>query len=175
MGVLESIRHGCSDPHRFVHRKLLLSVDAVSERLACQIGHHIEEEAIGFPGIIERQDVGVSQLRRDLNLREEALGSDNGSQFRLQDLEGHLSVVLDVGGEIDGSHAARAELTLDRVAALEGGVQTGGGIGHGAKDARGLAGRQAHGRQASGRWGIIPGSNVGLSARADRCLHCALL
>ena len=33
----------------------------------------------------------------------------------------------------------------------------------------------APGGTASGRWGIIPGSNVGLSARADRCLHCALL
>ena len=107
----------------------------VSERLACQIGHYVEEEAIGFPGIMERQDVRVGQIRGDLNFREETLGSDNGSQFRPQDLEGHLAAVLDVVGEVDLGHPAFTYLTLDGVAAFEGGVQAGDGVRHGGQNA----------------------------------------
>jgi hypothetical protein len=39
--------------------------------------------------------------------------------------------VLEVVGQVDRGHAALTELALDDVAAFEGNVQTGDGIGHG--------------------------------------------
>jgi hypothetical protein len=59
------------------------------------------------------------------------LRPDDCGQLRLQDLERDLALVLEVVGQVDGGHAAFAELTLDGVSAFEGGVQAGDGIGHG--------------------------------------------
>ena len=47
--------------------------------------------------------------------------------------ERHLALVLQVLGQIDPSHAALTEFTLDRVAAFQGCVQACGGIRHGDK------------------------------------------
>ena len=46
------------------------------------------------------------------------------------DLEGDLALVLEVVGQVDSGHPALTDLTLDAVAALEGGVEAGDGIGH---------------------------------------------
>ena len=61
--------------------------------------------------------------------------ASEGGQLGLQDLQRDLSFVLEVVGQVDGGHAALTEFTVDGVAALEGGVQTGDGIGHGQQGA----------------------------------------
>ena len=71
------------------------------------------------------------EVRRDLDLAEEPFGPDDGTQFRLQDLQGHLPVVLEVLRQVHGGHTALAEHSLDLVAAFQGDVQAGGGVlGH---------------------------------------------
>ena len=49
------------------------------------------------------------------DLPHEAVAADHGGELGLQDLEGDLAVVLEVFGELDGGHAALAELALDAV------------------------------------------------------------
>ena len=71
------------------------------------------------------------EVGRGLDLGQEALGPNYGSQLGLQHLEGDLALVLEVIGQIDRRHAALTEFTLDGVAAFEGCVQTSDGIGHG--------------------------------------------
>ena len=71
------------------------------------------------------------EIGRDLDLGQEALGPDHRGQLRLQDLERDLSVVLDVVGEVDGSHPALADVTLDAVPTFQRSVQTGSDVGHG--------------------------------------------
>ena len=56
-----------------------------------------------------------------LDLHHEPLGAEHGGELGLQDLERDLAVVLEVLGEVDGGHAALAELALDAVAVGEGG------------------------------------------------------
>ena len=51
-----------------------------------------------------------------LHFREEALGAERGGELGAQDLDGDVAIVLEVVREIDGGHAARAELALDAVA-----------------------------------------------------------
>lgn len=70
------------------------------------------------------------QVRRGLDLGEEALGAHHGRQLRLEYLEGDLTLVLQVAGEVDGRHPARAELALDPIAAAEGRVEPADGFGH---------------------------------------------
>ena len=52
---------------------------------------------------------------------EEALGADHRGEFRLQNLDGDLTIVLEILGETDRSHAACAEFPLDAVAVGKGG------------------------------------------------------
>ena len=70
------------------------------------------------------------QVGGDPDLGEEALGAEHGGELGPQDLEGDLAVVLAVVGEVDGGHAAAAELAFDGVAVAEG-VAQGVGYGHG--------------------------------------------
>ena len=57
----------------------------------------------------------------DLDLGEEAIAADDGAQLGVQDLDGDLAAVLQVLGEVDGGHAALAELALEAVAVGQGG------------------------------------------------------
>ena len=135
MGMVERVGYGGSDPHCFINRKLLLSVDAVPEGLALQIRHDVEKEAVRFTGVMERQDVRVSQIRRGRDLGQEPLGPNYRCEFGLQDFEGDVAVVLEVLSQIHRRHAALTQLTVNLVAAFEGRVETSDGIGHGAQDA----------------------------------------
>ena len=118
VGVVECARHLLGDYDRVLDAQLLLSVQSFPERLPLHMRHDVEEESIRLARIEERQDVRVLQIGRRLDLGQEALGTDHRGQFGLQDLEGHFAVVLDILGQVDGRHAAFAELTLNGVAAL---------------------------------------------------------
>ncbi len=55
------------------------------------------------------------EVRRRLDLGQEPLGTDYGCEFWPEDLERHLTLVLDVLREIDGRHPTFTELALDPV------------------------------------------------------------
>ncbi len=57
----------------------------------------------------------MAELGRDLDLLEKALGPEGYGQFRPQDLDGYLAVMLPVLRQVDGRHPATTELTLERV------------------------------------------------------------
>jgi hypothetical protein len=68
------------------------------------------------------------EVRGRLDLGQKALGSDDGGQLGLQDLEGDLALVLEVLGQVNRSHPALTDLAIDAVAAFQGRVQAGGGV-----------------------------------------------
>jgi hypothetical protein len=131
MRVVERLGHVGGDPHGLVHRKLVLSVQPVPQALPLDVWHHVEEEAIRLARVEERKDVRVLEVGGRLDLGEEPFGTDHRRQLRLQHLERDLAVVLEVLGQVDRGHPSRTELALDAVAALQGCVQAGGGIGRG--------------------------------------------
>ena len=110
--------------------ELRFAVQLGAERLAVDERHHVVEEAVGGAGVEERQDVRVLQRGGGLDFHHEPLGADDGGQLRLQDLERHLAVVLEVLGQVHGGHAALAELPLDQIAISEGGDEAGERFGH---------------------------------------------
>jgi hypothetical protein len=59
----------------------------------------------------------------ELDLAEEAVGTEDGGQLGTEDLETDGTMVFEVGGQIDRGHAAAAEFPLDPVAVRESGGQ----------------------------------------------------
>ena len=82
----------------------------------------------GDTTVKERQDMRVLQVGRGLDLGEEPLGADHGGEFRPQHLDRYFALVPDVVCEVDGGHAALAELPLDGVAVGERGGQAVNGV-----------------------------------------------
>ena len=70
------------------------------------------------------------QVGGGLDFAEEPLGADDGGQLGPQDLDGDLAVVLEVLRQVDGGHAARAELALEAVAVGERLGEAGEDVGH---------------------------------------------
>ncbi len=104
------------------HRELLVAAEPIAERLALHVGHDVVEQPGGGTGIMERENVGMTERGGDVDFAEKPLGAERGRQLRTQDLERDPPVVLEVLGQIDRCHPAPAELALDRVAVREGGA-----------------------------------------------------
>ena len=130
VGVAQRVSHLAGDTQRVVERQLLLAVQPVSQRLALDQRHGIEEEAIGLARVEQRQDVRVPQIGRGLDLAQKPFRPQRLGQFRPQHLDRHLAVVLEVLGEVDCGHAPAPELTLDRVSIGERCMQFGEKVGH---------------------------------------------
>ena len=51
----------------------------------------------------------------EVDLAQEPLAAERLGEVRVEDLDGDVAVVLEVAGEVDGRHAAGAELALDAI------------------------------------------------------------
>ena len=72
--------------------------------------------------------MGVLEAGGDPDLVQEALGAQRSREFRAEHLESNLPLMATVIREVDGGHAAPAELTLDSVTVGEGGFEGSGVI-----------------------------------------------
>ncbi len=70
------------------------------------------------------------ELRGGGDLLHEPVGAQDGGQLGLEDLDGHLPVVLEIFGQVHGGHPALAQLPLDAVAVRQGGGQAIGNATH---------------------------------------------
>ena len=86
---------------------------------------------VGIPGVEERKQVGMLEIRRDPDLAQEALDAQHGAELRFEHLDRDGAVVLDVAGEEDGRHAAATNLPLDQVRGAECVLKLREEIGHG--------------------------------------------
>ena len=153
VGIVERVGDLTSDAEGVVERELRLAFEAGAERLAVDERHDVEEERplrsarISGAAVIKRKDMGMVQARRDLDFAEEAIGAERRGELGAEDLHRNLAMMLQVFREIDGGHAAHAELTQQPVAVGERGGERRrnvGGIGrdtHAAKMTRRDAGR----------------------------------
>ena len=105
----------------------------------------------GLPRVEHGHDVRVLQPGGELDLAQEPLGAERCGELRMEHLERDRPVVLQVLGQVDGRHAAAAELAVERVAVGEGGLELRAELG-------------LHGVPATSRWkrGLVrSGSNAG--------------
>jgi hypothetical protein len=137
VGVPEGIGElPCDFPH-VLERKLLLSIQALSQALALDIGHHVVEQAIGFARVMQREDVRMGEVRSDLDLSQEAIAPEALGDVRPQHLERDPPAVPQVARQVDNSPTAVTDLPLDDVAALEGSTEAVGEVGQSRCSVRG--------------------------------------
>src|SRR5260370_13007580 len=86
MSVAERLGHITRDPDRFLDRQLPFALEALAQRLALDARHGVEQEAIRFTGIEERQDVGMVQPGGGLDFAEKSLPSPSRGQLAMQPL-----------------------------------------------------------------------------------------
>ena len=67
----------------------------------------------------------------ELDLGQEPLGADHGGELGAQHLERDPAVVPDVLGQVDGRHAAGADLAVEAIAVRQGGLEPAEQFGHG--------------------------------------------
>ncbi len=69
---------------------------------------------------MERDDVWVRQASGDLDFFEEPIRAQRRGQLRLQHLDGDVTVVPHIQGEVYGGHATCTDFSLDHVAVTNG-------------------------------------------------------
>ena len=95
--------------------KLSFADQPVAQGLALDERHHIVEQAVGFTGIDEAEDVRMLELGGEPDLALEALAPHGDRQLGMQDFDGHVAVVTYVPRQEDGRHASPAKLPLNLV------------------------------------------------------------
>ena len=118
--VSQRFSHLTGDPHRLGQRELGLPRQPLPQRLPVDEGHGEPEPADGLAGVVHRKDVRVVETGGEPDLPNEPLGAERLRQLGVKDLEGDWTLVPEIAGEVDGGHAAAAELALDRIAGTEG-------------------------------------------------------
>jgi hypothetical protein len=73
---------------------------------------------------VNREDVRVVEPGGEPDLPDKPLGAQRVRQLGMEDLQGDGAVVPDIAGQVDGGHAAAAELALEHVAVGQGGLET---------------------------------------------------
>jgi hypothetical protein len=121
--VIERRGDSASETDNFVHGHELLPVETLAERLPLDVGHHVIEETIDFARVVQRQNVRMIQSRGSLDLAQKAIGPQRSGKLGMQDLQRNETLVLAILREVDGSHAAAAELAVDGVCLGEGGAK----------------------------------------------------
>ena len=116
MRVVERTRDVARDAHRIGDRKLSFAIEAIAQRLALDEGHHVVSDSVRLAGIVQRNDVRVTQRGRRPDLTQEPLGAHALGDILAQYLDGDLPIVPDVAREEDRRHAPLTHLALDRVA-----------------------------------------------------------
>jgi hypothetical protein len=129
VGVGQRVGHffrqsgGCGD------RETTFPLQSLPQGLAFDVGHYeIGQRRAGpivyHSGVEDGKDVGMLQAGSQLDLAEEALATLGAAQLGPDDLERHGTLVPQIAGEIDRSHAARADLALEQVSLTQGGRET---------------------------------------------------
>ncbi len=74
--VVQRVGDFAGDAHRLLNRQRAARVDPVAQRLPLHHRHHIEEKAVGFPRVVQRQDVRMGQSRGEADLADESLAAE---------------------------------------------------------------------------------------------------
>src|SRR5215217_1441393 len=91
--VVERFGHADRDANGLADGQLLLAVESRAQRLALDERHDVEQQSARFARVEEWEQIGVLQVRRDLNLGEEAISPENGAELWVQELERDVPLV----------------------------------------------------------------------------------
>ena len=120
--VIECIGDLARNANGVTKRKLSFTGQPIAQRPAIHEGHHVVQRATVLTRIVQRKNVRMLESRRDEDLALETIASHRGTEFGMQHLERHRTVVLAIVCQKDHCHPAAPQLALDDVAILHGRV-----------------------------------------------------
>jgi len=95
--------------------------------------------------------MGVLEGGSKADFSEEALGPEHGAQLGAEHLQRDWTIVLEVAGQVDRSHATAPELALERVAIGQRSVEPLRGLGQGDRSSWGISRLQHNMAPGQGR------------------------
>jgi hypothetical protein len=113
--VLECRGDFAGDAERFFDGESALAAQPFAERLAFDERHGEEHAPVGLSGIEEGEDVRVVEPGGGADLGEEAVVAHRCVELRVQNLQRHGPVVLQVGREKYDGRSAAPDLAQHRV------------------------------------------------------------
>jgi len=113
--VREGIGHFPGNLQGLFDRKRALPPQPVLQRLSFHVRHHVVQETVRFARVDQGEDARVGKTGHDLDLTQESRVAYRSRQLRVQDLQSHLAIVLQVHCQVHRRHPATADLSLDRV------------------------------------------------------------
>ncbi len=127
--VLEGVGDVEEDPDGVTDRKLAGTLQSRAQRLAFDARHRVIQQVVVRAGEKERDDVGLLQSRRQLNLTAKALDVDACAELRRQDLYDDIATERDFADDEDARHST-AQILGDLVAVAERALKALGQISH---------------------------------------------
>jgi hypothetical protein len=119
VGVIERVQHVTGDSQSLRDSQRGRSIQALPQGRPVDVAHDIVDQPLPFAGVDDACDVWMVQLRGDLDLAKEPVGSDTYQQLRVENLERKV-VSACISREKDPSVSAFAILPLDLVSAGKG-------------------------------------------------------
>jgi hypothetical protein len=117
VGERQGIDNFTNYPHGLGNGQLPFFLDPFPERVALDVGHHVVEETVCFTRVMQRKDVRMSEVGRNLDLTQKPLRAQRGGKIGTQHLHRYLPVMPYILSQVDGGHASVTDLTFDPVAA----------------------------------------------------------
>ena len=117
--VLERRGDLICDPQRVGQRELPLAFETLVDRLAGDERHHVIEMPLVLAEVVDREDVGVTEARDDVDLSAESLGAHREGKFPEEDLDRDVAIQLEIASEPDDRHTSAADLALETVTLSE--------------------------------------------------------
>jgi hypothetical protein len=81
MRVAQGVGHLAGDRQRVVNGELALPSEPVAQGFPLHQRHDVIEEAAGFTGVVEREDVGMPQPADDFDLAQESLAAEGSGDL----------------------------------------------------------------------------------------------
>ena len=123
VSVAQRVRDLSRDAECILQRELLFAIESAAEGLAFDKRHDVVEYPVGFPGVVEWEDVRMTETGGGLDLAQEPFWAERSGDLWLEDFDGDLPMMLEVLGQVDRGHSAATELALDGIAIGDIGTQ----------------------------------------------------
>src|SRR6266700_7615193 len=124
MGVPERFQYFACDADRVLDRQAAFARQQTTQRLTLDVRHDVEQQSAGLAGIEQRDDVGVAQRGRGLDLAQKALHAEARRELRMEQLDRDLALQLEIVSPVHRRHATTANLAGNRVVVCDGGLET---------------------------------------------------
>ncbi len=120
VGVFECIADLGDDRQRLRQRHGTGSCQPYPERVTVDVRHHEVQKLVGLSGVKDRDDIGMNELRRELDLSKKPFSCHRRGELGIEYLDRHRPARMLLRRQKHGGHAASPDLTFDVKAVADG-------------------------------------------------------